>query len=234
LDGLYEGADYLNTNKTYFGDLKIDHALNSNHYLTYGVDTKIETARSQSQKFFVQDGQAKDDFDYAAFGIYTQDSWMIDSSNELTFALRAAKITTDWRAKTAEKNEIDDTLLVPRIHWRHNHTNELTSRLSAGLGYRAPLTFFQSDHGLLDKGFEIAISELEKSKGATYSLSYDANGLSVTASTAYTQVKNIAYVDDSGLNLPLVLRNSPDTVRVKNADLSIGYEVMEGLNLSGM
>lgn len=232
LDGLYEGADYLNTNKTYFGDLKIDHALNNNHYLTYGVDTKIEKARSESEIFFVQNGQDKDDFDYTALGIYAQDSWMIDSSNELTFALRAAKITTDWRAKTAQKNEIDDTLFVPRIHWRHNHTNELTSRLSAGVGYRAPLTFFQSDHGLLDDGFDIAISELEKSKGATYSLSYNANGLSVTASTAYTQVDNIAYVDNS--QPTLVLRNSPETVRVKNADLSIGYEVMEGLNLSAM
>ncbi|MDP1784246.1 MAG: TonB-dependent receptor plug domain-containing protein, partial [Sulfuricurvum sp.] len=51
-DSLYEGADYLNTDKTYFGDIKIDHALNSNHFLTYGTDAKIETARSESVAFF--------------------------------------------------------------------------------------------------------------------------------------------------------------------------------------
>lgn len=232
LDGLYEGADYLNTDKTYFGDLKIDHALNNNHFLTYGADAKIETARSESNKFFVVNGSDKDDFDYTALGIYAQDAWMIDSSNELTFALRTAKITTDWRAKSAEKNEIDETLLIPRIHWRHNHTNELTSRLSAGIGYRAPLTFFESEHGMLDNGFDIAISEIEKSKGASYTLSYDAKGLTITASAAYTQVENLAYIDDSASTL--FLRNSAETVSVRNGDISIGYEVMEGLNLSGM
>ncbi len=232
LDGLYEGADYLNTDKTYFGDIKIDHALNANHFLTYGVDAKIETARSQSQKFFITDGRAKDDFDYTALGLYAQDSWMIDPKNELTFALRGAKLTTDWRDQKAQGNEIDETLLVPRLHWRHNHTNELTSRLSAGMGYRAPLTFFESEHGLLDNGFGIAITELEKSTGATYSLSYDANGLSVTASAAYTKVKNLAYVDDS--TATLILRNSTETVSVKNGDIAIGYEVMKGLNLSGV
>lgn len=232
LEGLYEGADYLNTDKTYFGDLKIDHALNNNHFLTYGADAKIETARSESNKFFVVNGSDKDDFDYTALGIYAQDAWMIDSSNELTFALRTAKITTDWRAKSAEKNEIDETLLIPRIHWRHNHTNELTSRLSAGIGYRAPLTFFESEHGMLDNGFDIAISEIEKSKGASYTLSYDANGLTISASAAYTQVENLAYIDDSASTL--FLRNSAETVGVRNGDISIGYEVMEGLNLSGM
>lgn len=232
LDGLYEGADYLNTDKTYFGDIKIDHALNNNHFLTYGADAKIETARSQSQKFFVTDARAKDDFDYTALGLYAQDSWMIDAKNELTFALRGAKLTTNWRDQTEKGNEIDESLLVPRIHWRHNHTNELTSRLSAGMGYRAPLTFFESEHGLLDNGFGIAITELEKSKGATYSLSYDANGLSITASAAYTRVKNLAYVDDS--TSILILRNSTQTVSVKNGDIAIGYEVMEGLNLSGV
>lgn len=232
LDGLYEGADYLNTDKTYFGDLKIDHALNNNHFFTYGADAKIETARSESNKFFVVDGRDKDDFDYTALGIYAQDAWMIDSRNELTFALRTAKIKTDWKAKNALKNEIDETLLVPRIHWRHNHANELTSRLSVGIGYRSPLTFFESEHGMLDNGFDIAISELEKSKGATYSLSYDAHGLNITASAAYTQVKNLAYVDDS--EATLVLRNSSETVSVKNGDIAIGYEVMQGLNLSGI
>lgn len=232
LDGLYEGADYLNSDKTYFGDLKIDHALNSTHFLTYGADAKIETARSESQKFFVTDGRAKDDFDYTALGLYAQDSWIINDKNELTFALRGAKITTNWRDQKEQGNEIDETLLVPRLHWRYNHTKELTSRLSAGMGYRSPLTFFESEHGLLDNGFGIAIKELEQSRGATYALSYDANGLNVTASSAYTKVKNLAYIDDSASTL--VLRNSTEDVTVKNADIAIGYNVMEGLNLSGV
>lgn len=231
-DSLYEGSDYLNTDKTYFGDIKIDHALNENHFLTYGTDTKVEKARSSSVAFFDIAGMDKDDFDYTALGIYAQDSWMIDDKNELTLALRGAKITTDWRAKTAQGNEIDETLLVPRFLWRHNHTNDLTSRLSAGMGYRAPLTFFESEHGLLDNGFDMAITELEQSRGASYALSYDANGLNITASAAYTKVKNLAYIDDSAATP--VLRNSTEAVSVRNGDIAIGYEVMEGLNLSGV
>ncbi|MDP1785493.1 MAG: TonB-dependent receptor, partial [Sulfuricurvum sp.] len=168
---------------------------------------------------------------YTALGLYAQDAWMIDDKNELTLALRGAKITTDWRAKTAQGNEIDETLLVPRFLWRHNHTNDLTSRLSAGMGYRAPLTFFESEHGLLDNGFDMAISELEKSKGASYALSYNAHGLSLTASAAYTQVKNLAYIDNS-TGTP-TLKNLSENVSVKNSDITIGYELREGLNLSG-
>ncbi|MGZ5208791.1 MAG: TonB-dependent receptor plug domain-containing protein, partial [Sulfuricurvum sp.] len=230
-DSLYEGADYRNTDKTYFGDIKIDHALNSNHFLTYGTDAKIETARSQSVTFFA-DPKNKDDFDYTALGLYAQDAWMIDDKNELTLALRGAKITTDWRAQTAQGHEIDETLLVPRFLWRHNHTNDLTSRLSAGMGYRAPLTFFESEHGLLDNGFGMAITELEKSRGASYALSYDANGLNITASAAYTQVKNLAYINEES-GIP-TLQNLSQTVSVKNGDIAIGYELMEGLNLSGV
>lgn len=231
-DSLYEGADYLNTDTTYFGDIKIDHALNNNHFLTYGTDVKIETARSQSVAFFDVANMDKDDFDYTALGVYAQDAWMIDDKNELTLAFRTAKITTDWRAKTAQGNEIDETMLVPRFLWRHNHTNDLTSRLSAGMGYRAPLTFFESEHGLLDSGFDMAITELEKSKGASYALSYDANGLNITVSAAYTQVKNLAYInEDSGTP---TLQNLSETVSVKNGDIAIGYELMEGLNLSGV
>lgn len=230
-DSLYEGADYGNVDKTYFGDLKIDHALNANHFLTYGTDAKIETARSASEVYYVQQLREKDDFDYTALGVYGQDAWMIDDKNELTLAVRGAKITTDWRAKTTQGNEIDDTLLVPRLHYRHNHTNDLTSRLSAGMGYRSPLTFFESEHGLLDSGFAMEITALEKSKGANYSLAYKANGLSITASAAYTQVENLAYIDDAS-GIP-TLKNLSQNVNVKNGDIVIGYAINDALTLSG-
>jgi outer membrane receptor for ferrienterochelin and colicin len=230
-DSLYEGADYGNVDKTYFGDLKIDHALNANHFLTYGTDAKVETARSASQVYYVEQNREKDDFDYTALGVYGQDAWMIDDKNELTLAIRGAKITTNWRAQTAKGNEIDDTLLVPRLHYRHNHTNDLTSRFSAGMGYRSPLTFFESEHGLLDSGFAMEITALEKSKGANYSLTYKANGLSLTASAAYTQVENLAYIDDAS-GIP-TLKNLSQNVNVKNGDIVVGYALNDALTLSG-
>lgn len=230
-DSLYEGADYANTDKTYFADLKIDHALNDNHFLTYGADAKVETARSESNYYYVQNGMQKDDFDYKAFGIYVQDAWTIDDINQLTVALRGEKITTNWLGETTKGNEIDDTMLVPRLLFRHDHTQELTSRLSWGIGYRSPLTFFESEHGLLDDGFGMDIRAIEKSNGATYSLAYNKDGLSITGSAAYTKVKNLAFIDDSS-GIP-TLRNSSNDVSVKEGDVVVGYRVNNNLTLSG-
>lgn len=230
-DSLYEGADYSNVDKTYFGDIKIDHALNDSHFLTYGLDAKIEQARSESTYYYVTKAMAKDDFDYAAYGVYGQDAWTINDANQLTLALRGEKITTNWLAQTAKGNEIDETLLVPRVLFRHDHTSYLTSRLGWGMGYRSPLTFFESDHGMLNGGFAMDINAIEKSNGVNYSLAYNKNGLSVTGSAAYTQVKNLAYVDNSGA-IP-TLRNSSNDISVKEGDIVLGYIVNNNLTLSG-
>jgi outer membrane receptor protein involved in Fe transport len=115
--------------------------------------------------------------------------------------------------------------------YRHNHTLDLTSRLSAGIGYRSPLTFFESEHGLLDNGFAVSITDLEQSHGANYSLSYTKNGVTVTGATAYTKVKNLAYIDGSTL-IP-TLRNALDPVTVTNADMTIGYALNESLSVAG-
>ncbi len=230
-DSLYEGADYKNIDRTYFGDFKIDHALTDHHFLTYGMDAKKETSRSQSYFYYDLNGRDKDDFDYTALGLYGQDAWMIDDKNELTVALRGANITTNWLAQTAQKNEIDKTLLVPRLLYRHNHTRDLTSRLSAGIGYRSPLTFFESEHGLLNNGFAMSITDIEQSSGASYALAYSKNGFSITGSTAYTNVKNLAYIDTSAL-IP-TLRNAPEAVTVTNGDITVGYTLNETLSFSG-
>jgi outer membrane receptor protein involved in Fe transport len=230
-DSLYEGADYANTDKTYFGDLKIDHALNDNHFLTYGVDAKVEQARSQSNFYYVQNNKTTDDFDYGAYGVYGQDAWTLSNVDQLTIALRGEKITTNWLAQTAKGNEIDDFLLVPRLLYRHDHTSYLTSRLSWGMGYRSPLSFFESEHGFLDSGFGMDISSIEKSNGATYSLAYNKDGLSITGSAAYTQVKDLAFIEDRA-GTP-TLTNSKNDVKVVEGDIVVGYVVNNKLSLSG-
>ena len=228
-DSLYEGADYANTDKTYFGDVKIDHALNDNHFLTYGVDAKVERARSQSNFYYVQHNQPTDDFDYNAYGIYGQDAWTITDKDQLTMALRGENITTHWLSKGTK---LDDTLLVPRLLYRHDHTSYLTSRLSWGMGYRSPLSFFESDHGVLDNGFSVDVTSIEKSNGATYSLAYNKDGLSVTGSAAYTQVKNLAYITYDASN-KAIMASSPNDVSVTEGDIVASYLVTPNLSVMG-
>jgi outer membrane receptor for ferrienterochelin and colicins len=229
-NSLYEGADYSNTDKTYFGDMKFDHALNDDHFLTYGIDAKVENARSQSYYYYVLNGMPNDDFNYNAYGIYGQDAWSIDDANQLTVALRVEHIMTVW-LEAAGGNTIDEWLPVPRVLFRHDHNDHLTSRLSWGLGYRPPLSFFESDHGVLDDGFVMDITSVETSNGANYSLAYNDTALSVVASAAYTQVKNLAYVDDSG-SVP-VMRNATGTVDVAEADITADYTLTDNLSVTG-
>ena len=231
-ESMYEGLDYDNIDKTYFADVKISQALDNEHFLTYGADVKLETMESESYQAYIIDGLAKDNFDYSSYALYLQDTWNINDKTELSLALRAAKITTDFTAQTAKGNEIDETVVVPRLHLRYNHNEYLTSRLSAGMGYRSPLTFFESEHGIIESGFAVVVSELEKSNNASYSLSYDRGPLSVTGSAAYTQLKNMAYIDDvTDPSLP-TLKNYNEKLVVKNGDITVGYALTPALSIS--
>jgi outer membrane receptor for ferrienterochelin and colicin len=230
-ESMYEGFDYDNIDKTYFADLKISQMFNNDHFLTYGADFKQETMRAQASAF--DNGLIeRDDFDYNSYALYLQDTWTINDKTELNLALRAAKITTDFRGQTAQGNEIDETILAPRAHLRYHHNDYMTSRLSGGIGYRSPLTFFESEHGLLDNGFAVDISKIEKSKSAAYSLSFDRGPLSLTAGGAYTQVENLAYIDNDIDPTKPTLRNFDSKLAVKNGDIVGSYALTPTMTLS--
>jgi outer membrane receptor for ferrienterochelin and colicins len=225
---MYEGNDYNNDDKTYYVDFKSNYAINDNHFLTYGVDTKVEQMRSHSYKYYVMDHRPTDDFNYIETSLYGQDDWTIDEKNELIFALRGTHIEANWLSLP---NKLDKTVLAPRLLFKHHHTDALTSRFSAGMGYRTPLSFFESDHGILDNGFGVDVTHLERSLGANYSLSYDVARFAVTGSLNYTRIQNLAYIDDSsGIS---VLKNASRAVNVKSADINMKYAATTNLTLAG-
>ena len=232
-ESMYEGTDYNNDDKTYFADVKVSQMLNDSHFLTYGIDMKTEVMRAQSTQFAPSlNSNGHDDFDYNAYAIYLQDTWSINNKAELNLALRAAKITTNFKGQFAKKNEIDETIILPRMHLRYSHDEFLTSRLSAGQGYRSPLTFFESEHGIIGpNGFGVEVDKIEKSNNVSYALSYDKDRLSVTASGAYTEIKNLAYINMDG-DRP-TLNSSDGKVAVKNADIIVGYALTPAITISG-
>jgi len=230
-ESMYEGLDYDNVDKTYFADIKVMQVVGESHILTYGADFKREDMKAESSAF-TNWGIEKDDFLYNSYALYLQDSWMMSANAELKMALRAAKITTDFTGQTAKGNEIDETLLLPRLHFRYDHTKELISRFSAGQGYRSPLTFFESEHGLIGPdGFGVEVDAIERSNNAMYTLSYDGDFITASASGSYTEVNNLAYIDDSG-SRP-VLKNSKETVGITSADAVIGYAFAPEWSISG-
>lgn len=228
-DSWYEGSDYYHKNQTLFTDIQYNNQLTENHFFTIGIDYKNETLKSESYEFFVVNGRSKDNYDYASTGLYLRDIWTPSSTIELSSALRVNKITTDWTDQTVKENEIDETLLAPRIHLKWKHTDALTSRFAAGIGYRAPLTFFESEHGLLDDGFDINISDLEKSQTFSYSFDYDLERFIFNGGASHTEVKNLAFVDDT-LVTP-VLKSFKKELGVSAYDLTFGYQFTKSFSM---
>ena len=232
-NSMYEGTDYNNKDKTFFADIKVSQPWNDDHFLTYGVDVKRELMKASSSKFVATpNSTGHDDFLYSSYGLYLQDTWTINDRTELNMALRGTKITTNFTGQLTKGNEIDETIVVPRLHLRYNHTPSLTSRFSAGQGYRSPLTFFESEHGLIgSSGFGVEVDQIERSTNISYALSYDKGPLSLTFSAASTQVKNLAYVTEKN-NQPTLLNNH-NTVSVRNGDIVAGYAITPTLSVSG-
>lgn len=231
-DSIYEGADYYSDDITIYGDFRYNHLLTDSHLLTTGIDTKHEKLEAKSHEFFELAGLDKDNFDMSSFGFYVQDVWTPTDNLEISGALRLDKINVDWTDKKTEEDEIDEFVAVPRLHIKWNHNKMLTSRISAGMGYRAPLTFFESEHGVLEDGFGIEIEDIEKSTSAGYSLSIDNDRLTSTISANYTKVENLAIITDEhnfGFD-GFALVNSDETHDIIALDAVIGYQLTKAFS----
>ncbi len=222
-DSYYEGFDYANEDRTGFLDLRYSRALGRHHFATAGVDYKNERLRSESAAVAADPDIDGDDFDHRDLGVYLQDIWTPRRGLEIKLAGRVDNITTNWTEKKAEGDEIDKTLIAPRAHVLWDHSEHWSSRFAAGRGYRTPLTFFESEHGILEEGFDVAIDEVETSRSGSYALSYKDEGFATTGSVAHTRVEDLAFIDDSGKRP--TLRNADTTVAVTTLDLTAGIEL---------
>jgi len=232
-DSFYEGVDYRADDTMLYLSTRFNYDLNDNHLLTFGVDYRNEEMRSRSRALEQLDNYIEDSFDYVTTGLFIQDSWLPNESFELAAALRIDNIQADFVDPSKPGTEINKTLISPRIDMRYLHDEKFTSRLSFGQGYRAPLSFFESDHGILDagKGYIVAVDRPERSDSVTYSLNYDGDKLSTTVSFAYTQVDHLAslYHDEAGTP---VLGQLEETASVTALDVAINYQVFEQWSLS--
>lgn len=137
-------------------------------------------------------------------------------------ALEAA-INLRW-----DQHNVYGRQFAPRANllWRHNdHAN---SRLSAGKGYRAPTSYFEQDHGILETILiRNATSGVEQSKNLMYTFDYQDETWKLLANAHVTRLDDLAYLDVGSTES--VLKSSADPVRVKGADLQIGYQFTRAL-----
>jgi outer membrane receptor protein involved in Fe transport len=230
-DSFYEGFDYYADDDLYYGDVKINHVLNDQHLFTFGVDYRDEKMRSRSKVVAADPSLTSDSYDHRDIGVYIQDEWTPTNALEVSMALRINHISVDF-VDQANGDVIDETLFAPRLHIRYSHNEHWTSRLSAGKGYRAPLSVFETDHALLEGAFAVAITKLEESWGSNYALSYESERFSAVASLGWTEVENIATTDDSTPGV-LTLINTNNTARATVFDIAAGYEITPALKFNG-
>jgi len=227
-DSFYEGTDYRNDDGVGYADLRFDRRTAGGHLISYGVDYHREMMSSESAALDALQALDPtfrgDSFDRTMVGLYLQDVFRPHRKVELSLAVRFDGVTVDYTDQSERGDELDERLLSPRLHLRWDHDGTWTSRFSAGKGYRAPLGFFESDHGILDDGFQVAIDALEESRSFGYSISHDEGRFSATLSLARTEVDNLAYIDGDSFARPTLV-NSREQVTVGTYDLVVGYDV---------
>jgi outer membrane receptor protein involved in Fe transport len=230
-DSFYEGFIYEAEDDMTYLDVRFNYALNDDHHLTFGVDSRTEELRSDTN---VSSNPAyqSDSFDYDTRGLYLQDTWTATENLQVSLALRFDSVEADFVDPSKPGTEIDENIVSPRLDMRYTHDDQWTSRFSAGRGYRAPLSFFESDHGILDAlaGFIINVDELERSRSATYALSFEGDQLSATWSLAHTTVENMATLGEDG-GVP-TLDQLDDDAKVLTTDLALNYQLTDNVNLS--
>ncbi|MBM4197883.1 MAG: TonB-dependent receptor [Gammaproteobacteria bacterium] len=232
-DSFYEGFDYRADNDMLYATARLNWVLNDAHLLTFGADRRDEELRSDSDAAANDPAFISDSFDYLTLGIFVQDTWTPNDRLEVALAARLDTIDADFFDPQRPGTEIEETLVSPRFDARYRHNDRWTSRLSAGQGYRAPLSFFETDHGILDAGlgFVIDVDELERSLSATYALSYTGDRLNWTGGLAWTSVDNLAALDETEDGVPLLTQRD-DTIEVYGLTFDLGYVLTDDLDLT--
>ena len=232
-DSFYEGIDYQAEDTMWYVRGKFDMALSDTHFITFGIDSRREEMRSSTDALEAVAAYQSDSFDYDTSGIFIQDTWTPMDELEVAIAIRLDKVTADFVDPEKVGTEINEIFFAPRLDLRYFHTGELTSRFSTGRGYRAPLSFFETDHGILDAelGYQIDIDSLEESFSASYSLNYDAQILAVTASIAHSKVDNLASLEENANGVPL-LTQLDESASVTTFDVTAGYNLTENFTVN--
>ena len=222
------GFDYNNRDHLFVGQVEYQKAQGDNHIVSVGVDHKSQFMDSKSQVLFGALGLPKDNLDVKTYGLYLQDTWVIDDFRELSAVLRADHLETRWDHL---EQGISRTILAPRLYYKQIHNPVLTSRAGLGIGYRTPLTLFESQHGTYEEGFIVGINRVETAQSFFYSLAGQRLNDFFEVSTHFTRIENMAFGEDRvASGQPTLFRNSDNPYLISVFDASYGRRVSDSWN----
>ncbi len=224
------GYDYRNQDQIDFSQIEFGHAW-GDHVLTGALEGRWQRMNSQSDALYIQrlEPLTPDSLRFQSRGFVLKDNWILSDHWSFDSALRLDDLAIDW---TELNQKINETIVAPRINIKYSWDDHISSQLSYGLGYRPPLTLFESEHGSDHNGFLIAIDKVERAHSWVYSLSGNYPDWFVSGTIHHTQLLHMAFAEDRVLKgQPVVFQNSDEDFRITAADVFAGGKLGERLNI---
>lgn len=218
-DSFYEKATYRAEQDQYYLEASTQQPIGET-LLTTGLSYRYEDLRSRGTDASGRINDGIDNYVYRTPGAFVQAyRALFDGDLELNGSLRH------------DEHNIFGGITSPRLSALWHHSHEVNSRFAVGHGYRAPTSFFEQDHGILDTTRIVReIKKPETADNASYALSYAGDRLAWVGSLNYNRIKNMALLD-SGATDPLTgdaitrFTSAQKPVTVVGGDLTVTYKL---------
>lgn len=218
-DSYYEHAVYKADQTQYYLEASTQQPLGAT-LVTGGMTYRYEDLASTGLDASKTPNDGIDDYEYKTPGAFLQAYHAyLDGAVEVNGSVRY------------DHHNVFGSITSPRLNVLLNHSHELNSRFAVGRGFRAPTSFFEQDHGILDtRRIVRQISKAEISDNASYALSYAGDRLAWVGSLNYNKIKNMAMID-SGATDPAtgdaitLFTSARKPVTVVGGDLTVTYKL---------
>ncbi|KAA5924592.1 TonB-dependent receptor [Achromobacter xylosoxidans] len=223
-DSFYELATYVARQKQYYAEASWQTPI-AGWLTTLGTNFRYEDLRSHGS---MEDGtpvRGVDDYTYRTPALFLQAyRSLFDDALEINGSVRY------------DRHNVFGGITSPRLNALWHHTERLSSRFSVGKGFRAPTSFFEQEHGILNTiRIDRQISKPEESLNASYALNYADDRLAVTGSYNYNHIKNFATLDpdqtDADGKPITVFGSAGQPVIVQGVDVTLSYLVTPALTV---
>lgn len=218
-DSFYEKAIYKADQTQYYLEASTQQPIGQT-LVTAGLNYRYEDLSSTGTDANGVPNNGIDNYKYRTPGVFLQAyRAFFDGNVEVNGSVRY------------DDHNVFGGITSPRLNVLLNHTHELNSRFAIGRGFRAPTSFFEQDHGILDTSRIVRqIDKAEISDNASYTLSYAGDRLAVASSLNYNRIKNMALLD-SGAADPVtgdaitLFTSAQKPVTVTGGDITATYKL---------
>lgn len=222
-DSFYEKAVYKADQTQYYLEASNQQPLGKT-LINTGLSYRYEDLASQGTDASGRNNDGIDNYKYRTPGAFLQAYHaLFDGAVELNGSVRY------------DKHNVFGGITSPRFNVLWNHNHEWNSRFAVGRGFRAPTSFFEQDHGILDTLRIVRrIDKAETSDNASYALSFAGDRLAMVSSLNYNRIKNMSLLD-SGATDPVtgdpitLFTSAQKPVTVVGGDLTVTYKLTPNL-----